>query len=222
MDSSGWRPRYSWGIIPDRLEKKVEEVIEYCLKYEEQIRKYLARPELFEKLIDMSAECDENMNGMISDNILCSKCDVLFCSKDSLELHFNSCQGPEIEMIPEKLQITVVDEFSCSKCDMDFELKRTLEAHYENCKIAILQPGEEHLDHTYSKSFSRFEINDMKIEVKVEKVEDFEANEQVEIDYITSKDFDHPFIKSETFRTKTDHNGSDPNAFLLCSMSSCI
>ena len=66
MDSSGWRPRYSWGIIPDRLEKKVEEVIEYCLKYE--IRKSLARPDLFEELIDMSPECDENINEMTSDD----------------------------------------------------------------------------------------------------------------------------------------------------------
>ena len=68
MDSSGWRPRYSWGIIPDRLEKKVEDVIEYCLKYEEQIRKSLAQPDLFENLIDMSPECDENITEITSDN----------------------------------------------------------------------------------------------------------------------------------------------------------
>ena len=68
MDSTGWRPRYSWGIIPDRLEKKVEEVIEYCLKYEEQIRKSLAQPDLLEKLIDMSPECDENIKEMTLDD----------------------------------------------------------------------------------------------------------------------------------------------------------
>ena len=68
MDSSGWRPRYSWGIIPDRLEKKVEEVIEYCLKYEVQIRKSLAWPDLFEELIDMSPECDKNISEITSDD----------------------------------------------------------------------------------------------------------------------------------------------------------
>ena len=47
----------------------------------------------------------------------------------------------------------------------------------------------------------------MKIEVKEEKVEgfdDFEANEQVGIEYIASKVFDHHSSKSETTRTKTE------------------
>ena len=84
-------------------------------------------------------------------SILCSKCNVFFCSEDSLELHFNSCEGPKIEMLKEKLQITIVDKFSCSKRDMDFDLRETLEEDSGNCEIAMLQPGEEHLDHTYSK-----------------------------------------------------------------------
>ena len=87
-------------------------------------------------------------------NILCSKCNVSFCSHESLELHFNSCEGPEIEKLAEKCQITtIVDKFSCSKCDMEFDLKKTLEEHSENCEITMAQPGEEHFDHTYSKSF---------------------------------------------------------------------
>ena len=36
---------------------------------------------------------------------------------------------------------------------MDFDLKETMEDHCENCTIAMPQPGEEHLDHTYSKGF---------------------------------------------------------------------
>ena len=88
-------------------------------------------------------------------SILCSKCDISFCSPDSLKLHFNSCEGPEIEILAEKLQITkIVDTFSCSKCDMDFDLIEALEKHSGNCEIAILQPGEEHFDHTYSKGVS--------------------------------------------------------------------
>ena len=86
-------------------------------------------------------------------SILCSKCNVLFCSQDSLKLHFNSCEGPEMEILAEKLQITTMDKFSCSKCDMDFDLEKSLEEHSENCEIAMLEPGEEHLDHTYSKGF---------------------------------------------------------------------
>ena len=89
-------------------------------------------------------------------NILCSKCNVQFCSQDSLKLHFNSCEGPKIEILAEKLQIAkIVDTLSCSKCDMDFDLRETLEEHSGNCEIAMLQPGEEHLDHTYSKGVSR-------------------------------------------------------------------
>ena len=84
----------------------------------------------------------------------CSKCDVSFCSQDSLKLHFNSCEGPEIEILAEKLQSAIMDKFSCSKCDMDFDLRESLEEHFGNCEIAMLQPGEEHLDHTYSKGVS--------------------------------------------------------------------
>ena len=134
-------------------------------------------------------------------NILCSKCNVSFCSHDSLELHFNSCEGPETESLADELQITIADTFSCSNCDMDLDLKKTLKEHSENCEIAMLQPGEEHLDHTYSK---KFELNEMKIEVKEENFENFEALEQVGIDHITSKDFDRPFNKSENFRMKTE------------------
>ena len=88
-------------------------------------------------------------------NFVCSKCCVTFCSQDSLKLHFNSCEGPKIERLAEKLQITtIVDTFSCSKCDMDFDLREALKKHSGNCEIAMLQPGEEHLDHTYSKGVS--------------------------------------------------------------------
>jgi hypothetical protein len=119
-------------------------------------------------------------------NILCSKCNVPFCSQDSLKLHFNSCEGPEIEIPTEKLQITVVEKFSCSKCDMEFEFRETSKEHSGNCESTMLQPGEEHLDHTYFKSFSKFELNEMKMEVKEERFEEFESHEQVGIDYITT------------------------------------
>ena len=45
----------------------------------------------------------------------------------------------------------------------------------------------------------------METEVKEEEMfEDFEAHEQVGIECITSKDFNHPSIESETFRTKIE------------------
>ena len=84
-------------------------------------------------------------------NILCSKCNVSFCSHDSLELHFSSCEGPKEEVPTEKLQTRAVDRFSCSKCDKDFDPRENWEEHSGNREIAMLQPGEEHLDHTYSK-----------------------------------------------------------------------
>ena len=100
----------------------------------------------------------------------------------------------------------------------------------------MLQPGEKHLDHTYSKSFfpasnfkvnlfgtdeniqpfihspvetftkqiPNFESNEIKTEVKEENFEDFEALEQLGIDYIMSKDFDSPSIESGTFKIKTE------------------
>ena len=139
--------------------------------------------------------------------ILCSKCNLLFCSQDSLELHFNSCEGSEIAMQAEKLPIA--DRFSCSKCDIDFDLREILEEHSANCEIAMPQPGEEHLDHTYSKSFSKFELNKVKMEVKEERFENFETHQQVGIDHITSKDFDRPFIKSESFRMKTEFKAEE-------------
>ena len=71
------------------------------------------------------------------------------------------------------------------------------------------QPGEEHLDHTYSKSFSKFELNKVKMEVKEERFENFETHQQVGIDHITSKDFDRPFIKSESFRMKTEFKAEE-------------
>ena len=40
--------------------------------------------------------------------------------------------------------------------------------------------------------------------MKEESFEHFEANEQVGIHYVTSKGFDHPFIKSEMSRMKTE------------------
>ena len=45
---------------------------------------------------------------------------------------------------------------------------------------------------------------EVKTEVKTERFEDFEVHEQVGIDHITSKDFDHPFIKSDTSWMKTE------------------
>ena len=61
---------------------------------------------------------------------------------------------------------------------------------------------------TISKQIPNFESNHMKMEVKeevkTENFENFEAHEQVGIDHITNKDFDHPFMKSETFRMKTE------------------
>ena len=43
-----------------------------------------------------------------------------------------------------------------------------------------------------------------KTKIKEETIEGFEANEQVGFDHITSKDFKHPFIKSETSRMKKE------------------
>ena len=37
---------------------------------------------------------------------------------------------------------------------MDFDLREALKKHSGNCEIAMLQPGEEHFDHTYSKGVS--------------------------------------------------------------------
>ena len=116
-----------------------------------------------------------------------------------------------MEILAEKLQITIMDKFSYSKCDMDFDLEKSLEEHSGNCEIAMLQPGEEHFDHTYSKGFPTAtsvgltEVKtEVKKEVKTERFEDFEVHEQAGIDYITSKNFDDPFIKSETSRMKTE------------------
>ena len=44
---------------------------------------------------------------------------------------------------------------------MDFDLRETLKEHSGNCEIAMLQPGEEHLDHTYSKGVSTATISNM-------------------------------------------------------------
>ena len=45
---------------------------------------------------------------------------------------------------------------------------------------------------------------EFKAEVKEEAFQEFEAREQDGIDHITSKDFDNPYIKSETSRMKTE------------------
>ena len=150
-------------------------------------------------------------------NIFCSKCNVPFCSKESLKLHFNSCDGPKIVMPAEKLQIIITDKFSCSKCDEDFDLEEALKEHSENCEIALLEPGEVHCDHTYSKcvlpttnfkenlfgtdenvkqighaseqipNFESIEIKiEFKTEVTEEACEEFNANEQIGVDFITS------------------------------------
>ena len=162
---------------------------------------------------------------------LCSKCNIPFCSQESLELHFNCCEGPEIET-QKKMRITnvekkimIAEQFSCSKCDMDFDLRVALKEHSRNCEIALVQPGEEHFDHTYSKGNSNFnenllgpnrklkqigqasehsslESDEMKTEVKKYMLKDFEAHEQVGIDYIASNDFNLPVVKSETIKTE--------------------
>ena len=85
-------------------------------------------------------------------NILCSMCNVQFCSLESLVLHSNSCEGPKIKIPEEKLQIKIAEKFSCSQCDMDFNLEGALKEHSENCEIALAQPEELHFDHTYSKA----------------------------------------------------------------------
>ena len=45
---------------------------------------------------------------------------------------------------------------------------------------------------------------EVKTEVKVENFEKFESREQDGIDLITSKDFGHPFVKSELTDMKTE------------------
>ena len=182
-----------------------------------------------------------------SKEYVCSKCNIPFRSYESAVLHFNSCNDSRIEMLGENLQNPIIEKFSlqnfqstsalfCSNCDMDFDDRETLKEHSEKCEIAMLQPGEEHFDHTYSKGvfpaanlkrnifgtdgkvrpfiqspvktvtkqIPNFESNEIKTEVKEENFEDFEALEQLGIDYITSKDFDPPSIESETFKIKTE------------------
>ena len=184
-------------------------------------------------------QAKENLE-MPNCNILCSKCNVQFCSQKSLELHFNCCEGPEIEMVTEKLPVTIVGKFSCSKCDMDFNLEEALKGHSESCKIALKQPGEAHFDHTYSKDANlkldlfcheqilslesdqvetevkeeKFEDDstkseafliktEFKVEVKEEAYEEFNANEQIGMDFITSKDFDTSIQSSVKTEVKT-------------------
>ena len=100
---------------------------------------------------------------------LCSKCCVLFYSKESLEVHFKSCKIPKTlsEPVKEKppIQVTnqnraaaaspeaknyVVQRFACSKCKLPFLTEDQMELHFQNCQIDR-QPGEIHFDHTYSK-----------------------------------------------------------------------
>ena len=76
-------------------------------------------------------------------------------------------------MLGEKLQSPIVERFSlqnfqstsalpCSNCDMDFDDRDALKEHSGKCEIAMLQPGEKHLDHNYSKAVfpaSNFKVN---------------------------------------------------------------
>ena len=133
-------------------------------------------------------------------------------SQENLELHSNSCEGPKIETLPEKLQSTNVEKFSCSKCDMDFDLEEALKEHSENCEIALLEPGEVHskcvlpttnfkenlfgtdenvkqIGHASEQvpNLESIEVKTaFKTEVTEEACEEFNANEQVGMDFITS------------------------------------
>ena len=57
---------------------------------------------------------------------------------------------------------------------------------------------------TVSEQIPSLELYQTKTELKAKIFEDYEAHEQLGIDYVTSKDINHPSIKTETFRIETE------------------
>ena len=120
----------------------------------------------------------------------CPICEYSFARKNHLKRHVNAVHNrlkPQI----------------CSICDCSFARKDILKKH-------IISVHEGKIQTTLTKSeLLRSEVKteiktEIKTEVKEEPFEKFEAREQGGIDFITSKDFDHSFNKSEFPTQETD------------------
>jgi hypothetical protein len=131
----------------------------------------------------------------------CPEC--IFDSKEEENFHDHAIQNhplsfvffgkPGVEMITEEKSTDLPEKIEVLKNSFEVE---------DNESSFEMEHNENSFEVKYNED--SFEDTEMKTDVKKETFEGSDAHDKVGIDYFKSQDFNHPAIKSKTFRIKTE------------------